>query len=187
MVTIGVIGLRLDVSDALKSPGEEFPFRLEGTLPQQEIFGETVTFDPALISGTVRFEENVLYLSGTLSTSAHGACAACGEPVTFPVEVPVDEVFTRLSHQMMLKREAEKTSDLEEEQLIFEGSGVELEPLALTLTLLELPIRFECVPICEAMRQARRDTDTLNACQKELPDQHPFSALQQLLTKDQEV
>jgi len=56
----------------------------------------------------------------------------------------------------------------------------------LTLTLLELPIRFECEPECEVMKQARQDNES-HACQKELPDQHPFSALQQLLTKDQEV
>ena len=182
-----MIGLRLDVSDALKSPGEEFPFRLTGELPSQNIFGETVSFDPVEMQGTVVFEGNVLALSGVLTSAAHGVCAACGEPVTYPVRVSFDEVFTRLSHQMMLKKEAERTNDLEEEQLTFEGSGVELDSLALTLTLLELPIRFECVPICEAMLQARQESNSQNACQKELPDQHPFSALQQLLTKDQEV
>ncbi len=185
MVTIGVIGMQLDVSDVLKSPGEEFPFLVKDSLEDQEIFGETVSFDPAVMEGSVCFQEEVLSLSGTLSTAAHGVCAACGEPVTFPIRVPFDEVFTRLSHQMMLKKDI--ASELEEEQLTFEGSKVDLGPLALTLTLLELPIRFECVPICEAMKQVRSVDQSTNACQKELPDQHPFSALQQLLTKDQEV
>ena len=64
------------------------------------------------------------------------------------------------------------------------GAGI-LAQLALTLAVLELPMRFECAD-CSA--QAGDDADeTTRACQKETPMEHPFSALQQLLTKDQEV
>ena len=59
---------------------------------------------------------------------------------------------------------------------------------ALTLTLLDLPIRFECGDDCPVLtRLHAEDDETTHACQKDMPDQHPFSALQQLLTKDQEV
>ena len=93
----------------------------------------------------------------------------------------------RISHEKTyagaqpMEEEAE-----DDERLAFEGSKVELHQLALTLTLLELPIRFVCEPECDVMKKARQDNES-HACQKELPDQHPFSALQQLLTKDQEV
>jgi hypothetical protein len=58
--------------------------------------------------------------------------------------------------------------------------------LALTLTVLELPMRFECES-CSEGSDEEDVGDESRACQKETPMEHPFSALQQLLTKDQEV
>ena len=57
-----------------------------------------------------------------------------------------------------------------------------------TLAVLALPMRFECGESCPALARLQPDdSQPTHACQKDMPDQHPFSALQQLLTKDQEV
>ncbi len=176
----------LDVSDALKNPGVPVPFDLDEVLEPQMIFGETITFDRVRLLGNSVFEENNLRIQGDLTTKAHGRCAACGNPVTLDLKVPFDEIYVRLTRQMKI-HQSEESEIFGEEQLVFEGSKVELHHLVLTLILLELPIRFECFPMCGEMAQARSGVKSMNACQKELPDQHPFSALQQLLTKDEEV
>ena len=41
----------LDVSIALKHPGEPYAFRVEQEIAPQEIGGETITFDPAVLDG----------------------------------------------------------------------------------------------------------------------------------------
>ena len=174
----------LDISRALRAPGEEIPFMHRDAIPPQEVFGETVTFDDVLLSGHFSFAGESLYIRGTLTAVANGSCAGCLKPVQFPIEVEFDEIFARQSRYP----QEEESPDDEDERLMFEGSKVELSHLALTLAVLELPMRFVCGEDCPALDAMQPDDETpTHACQKDMPDQHPFSALQQLLTKDQEV
>lgn len=176
--------LLLDISRALRTPGEDFPFIHRDAIPPQEIFGETVTFDDVLLSGHFSFAGESLYIRGTLTAIANGSCAGCLKPVKLPLEVSFEEIFARQTRYSAPVEE----EDPEEERLMFEGSKVELSHLALTLAVLDLPMRFTCGDDCPALAAMQPEDDTpTHACQKDMPDQHPFSALQQLLTKDQEV
>lgn len=174
----------LDITSALRAPGEEIPLDHRDVIPPQEIFGEEITFSDVLFSGVYSMVGESLHLSGTLTAVAHGCCAGCLKPVDYQVEVPFDEIFTRLGKY----DQPAENEDEEDERLVFEGSKVDLSHLALTLAVLELPMRFVCGDDCEALRAMQPDDPQItHACQKDMPDQHPFSALQQLLTKDQEV
>ena len=174
----------LDISRALRAPGEEIPFLHRDAIPPQVIFGETVTFSEVTLTGFLCSVEDHLRVFGTLRTVAHGHCAGCLQPVDYPVEVPFDETFIRVTARDPRPEE----ENPEEEEWYYEGSKIELSHLAMTLTLLDLPIRFECGDDCPVLsRLHAEDDETTHACQKDMPDQHPFSALQQLLTKDQEV
>ena len=174
----------LDISRALRAPGEEFPFLHRDEIPPQEVFRETIVFHDVLLSGHYSFAGERLQIRGTLPAVADGVCGGCLKPVKHPIEVEFDEIFTRQSRYAPV----EDASLEEEERLMFEGSKVELSHLALTLAVLELPMRFECGEDCPALDAMQPDDDPhTHACQKDMPDQHPFSALQQLLTKDQEV
>jgi len=178
----------LDITNAIRSQGVEHPFTHCETIPPQEIFGETVRFEEIRLSGTFCLEEKSLRLKGELTGKAYGTCYACLAKVTYPLRVPFDESFRQTDRREVLaeKAKGEDQETFGEERLAFEGSRVELSHLALTLAVLELPMRFRCEPECGAQTALREDYSS-HACQKELPDQHPFSALQQLLTKDQEV
>lgn len=175
----------LDVSRALRAPGEEIPFAHNDCIPPQDIFGEEITFTDVLLKGHFSMLGESLHITGLLTTVAHGQCAGCLKPVALPLEVEFDEIFTRVGR---FPRQTEETPDDEDdERLEFEGSKVDLAHLALTLAVLELPMRFTCGEDCEALSEMQPDDQFTHACQKDMPDQHPFSALQQLLTKDQEV
>ena len=50
-----------------------------------------------------------------------------------------------------------------------------------------LPIRFLSKEDCPGLGETHPVDVDFSLCQKELPGQHPFAALQQLLTKDEEV
>ena len=168
----------LDVSQGLRQPAQEFPFSHEEAIPPQEIFGDLVTFDePVRLEGKYMVVGDSLRLHGQLQAIAHGKCALCLEDVTLNIDVAFDEMYTHVDR---------KTEDMTEEfdRPAFEGSKVDLSQLALTLAVLELPIRFECIGGCKA---EGTPTNYSHACRIESPKEHPFSALQQLLKEDQEV
>ncbi len=174
----------LDISRALRAPGEDIPFLHRDEIPPQDILGETVEFSDVVFSGHFALTGDSLRLHGFFTAMAHGHCAGCLQPVDYPVNVPFDELFTRVTRYTQQEEEI-----AEEERWLYEGSKVELSHLAMTLAVLDLPIRFSCGPDCPVLGHMPSDEDSqpMNACQKDMPDQHPFSALQQLLTKDQEV
>ncbi|MBQ9262938.1 MAG: DUF177 domain-containing protein [Clostridia bacterium] len=143
-----------------------------------------MTFDDVLLTGFYSVADESLHIRGQLTATAHAHCAWCLRPVDYPIEVPFDETFARLT-----KYNRQEENPDEEERLMYEGSKVELSHLAMTLAVLELPIRFECGDDCEGQAEfpSGDEAPSTRDCQKDMPDQHPFSALQQLLTKDQEV
>ena len=172
----------LDVSLAFIRPGERLPFRHELTIPPQVIFGETIRFpQPAVFEGTYMLEEDSLLLEGRFTVQAAGSCAYCLEPVSYQVDVPFDEVFIHLDKLSQMVPDQSGA----DEQMTFQGKQVDLSQLALSLAVLDLPMRLVCASCSE--KQADDSLDDTHACQKESPVVHPFSALQQLLTKDQEV
>lgn len=174
----------LDISRALRAPGEEIFFEHSDCIPPQEIFGEEITFTDVLLKGHFSMAGESLHIQGVLTAVANAVCAGCLKPVAHRIEVDFDEIYTRISRY---PQQEETRDEEDDERLEFEGSKVDLAHLALTLAVLELPMRFTCGDDCEALSQLQPDDNTTHACQKDMPDQHPFSALQQLLTKDQEV
>ncbi len=172
--------MALDITKALRSPGEDIPFDHEESIPAQDIIGDTITFDPARMKGTMRLDQGRLRLAGRLTTTGHGHCALCLEPAHYKVSVPFDEVFYRESAPPPPGEEEEDPY-----RFTYEGPKVEVDRLVMTLAVLDLPIRLLCKKSCPGIQVAPQDTT--HAGQKEMPAEHPFSALQQLLNKDQEV
>ena len=167
----------LDISRALRSQGTEFPFALEGEIPTQDILGEMVTFDKVTMSGIYSAAGKSVLVEGQLTAAAHARCAKCLNPAQAEVTVPFREFYVQ-------------DGDPEDpDKFAFEGYSLNLDHLALSLALLDLPMRFLCsenckglCPVCGASLNKQTCT-----CRKEALIKHPFEALQHLLTKDEEV
>ena len=169
--------MELDVSKALLSPGTEFPFSAEVTVPPQDVIGETVTFDTVSLTGTDSALDGVIRLQGELTTTAHATCALCLAPAVIPLNIPFRETFRK------------DANEIEDEAFRYEGRKVILDQLALTLVMLNLPMRFLCEENCAGTEayQALKQDIFKSSCEEESPTQRPFEALQRLLTKDEEV
>jgi len=117
--------LLLDISRALRAPGEEIPFLHRDAIPPQEIFGETVEFSDVLLSGYFSSVDESLRIWGTLRAVAHGHCAGCLKPVDYQVEVPFDETFIRQSRYPQKEETLEETfygdDGFEADELDLEG------------------------------------------------------------------
>ena len=162
----------LDVSRALRAPGEHFPFTHHERIAPQDISGEEVTFDePVVLEGRFSMSGDELRLEGELTATAHSRCCNCLGPAEVALKVPFHEVFTKVDYPV---DDAEDDPD----RLVFTGHKVELGHLALTLAVLELPIRILCKPDCEGYKALAP-----SYAAAERPN--PFSVLQNLITNDQ--
>lgn len=170
--------MMLDITAALKAPGSAIPFEHMEELPPVESLGEEITFpEPARIAGTFTLMEDALVIKGSLTATAQATCARCLKPVSYPVRVKVDETFVRVHPR------DEVEDDPWEERLVFTGHKVELAHIAMTLAVLDLPIRFLCDKKCPGITLESEDPTQE---EETLDDAHPFGALKQLFTKFQE-
>lgn len=163
--------MKLNVTNALKDPGQEYPFEGEQTIAPQEISGDTVSFDPVQLKGVYSALEDgsSVTVEGSITTIAHGTCANCLEPASVPVEADFRETFQR-------------NGDPEDDEIFsFEGYTLNFEKLALSYVLFNLPIRMLCREDCTGLMTSSNDDECL--CQNETPMQRPFAALQQLLAE----
>lgn len=169
--------MKLNVSEALRNPGQEYVFRGEQTIAPVEIGGETVTFDAADVAGTYfTAEDGSVTVDGSVTTVAHARCANCLEPASADIAAPFRETFARGGDPE------------DDETFYYEGYRVDLEKLVMSYAVLNLPMRFLCREDCPGFAVMNDDqaVDETCLCQKELPGQHPFAALQQLLMRDEE-
>lgn len=167
----------LDVSKAFLAPGTAFSFEARVQLPPQDVTGETVTFDEALLQGTYSVHEDAVHLKGILTGAAHGSCVLCLGPAEIPLRVTFAEVFRKGANAQ------------EDEAFPYEGKSVSLDQMALTLMMLNLPMRFVCRKDCAGTQelQAWQRDHSKSSCEDGPPTQRPFEALQRLLKKDEEV
>ena len=168
----------LDVSRAIKNPGQVYPFEADVALEPVEVLGDMVQFQDVhaegeyLCSGEARIS-----LRAAVSATADTRCSRCLEPVSIPVKANVEAVFDR-------------QPDPEDPDLYsFTASTVELTDAVRDALLLELPLRVLCSEDCKGLCPVcginlNKDTCT---CQEGAEVINPFSALKNIVLNDEEV
>ena len=167
----------LDISRALRSQGTEFSFALEGEIPTQDVLGEMVTFDKATLSGVYSAAGKSVLIEGQLTVVANARCARCLNQAQAKITVPFREIFVQ------------DGDPSDPDKFAFTGNSLDLGHLVLSLALLDLPMRFVCKEDCKGLCLVcgANLNKQICTCRKEMQTKHPFEALQQLLTKDEEV
>ena len=129
--------MKLDVSNALSHPGQEYPFSGLQAIADQEIGGDTVRIDECAVEGTfLSDEDGNISVKGKLKTVAHAPCANCLEDAQAEIENEFDEVFQR-------------NGDMEDNEIFaYTGHEVELDKLVMSYAVMALPIRFLCREDC---------------------------------------
>ncbi len=168
----------LNVFQALREPGEAFPFILKGEIPAQDVLGEQVHFDQVHLVGEYKANENQeIEVSGQLTTTVHSRCAKCLEKASVKINTSFDEVFTL-------------TGDPEDlDVFLYRGNEIDLHRLMFTTAILALPIRFICKEECKGL--CIRCGGDLNkqacTCEQYVNQENPFAVLKQLLNQDEGV
>ena len=157
--------MKLDVSDALAHPGQEYRFSGTQAIADQEIAGDIVRMDECLVEGTfLADEEGNIAVRGKLQTTAHAPCANCLGDAHADIQNEFDEVFRR-------------GGDPEDDEIFsYDGHEVFLSKLVMSYAVMALPIRFLCREDCQGFAYSDPDDDP-----GEPGVQYPFAGLRQLL------
>ena len=164
----------LNVSDALKNPGQVYPLSMSFAFDPVEILGDTVSLTDVALEGEYCGAKEEISLTGIVTAQAHSVCANCLEPVAIPVRAELDVEFARGGNG--------------EDKYPLVGYEIEPEPAVHEALLLELPIRFLCREDCKGLCPVcgkKRNTD-LCTCQKVIGKPNPFSALSSLFDQNNE-
>lgn len=170
--------MALDVSRALKNPGQVYPFRAELVLPEMEVLSDPVRFEAIRVEGEFFCTGGSrVSLRAEASATAVSRCSRCLDPVEVPVRAQIDALYDR-------------QPDPEDPDLYgFTASALELEDAVRDALLLELPLQFFCSPDCKGLcpvcgANLNRDACT---CQEGGEVITPFSALKSIVLHNEEV
>lgn len=168
----------LDVSRALKNPGQLFPFEAEVEIEPMEVLSDPVHFVDVRVEGEYLCTgDNRISLKAEVESQLDTRCSRCLEPVRIPVNAAVDAIFDR-------------QPDPEDPDLYsFEASTVKLTDAVRDALLLEMPMRILCKEDCRGLCPVcginlNKDTCT---CQEGAEVMNPFSALKSIVLNDEEV
>ena len=168
----------MDVSRALKNPGQVYSFDEGVTLEPMEVLSDPVAFREIRVTGEFLCPgNNRVSLTGEVTAVADTRCSRCLEPVRLPMKVALDATFDR-------------EPDPDDPDLYsFEASTIELTDAVRDALLLELPMRVLCSEDCRGLCPVcginlNKGTCT---CQEGAEVINPFSALKNIVLNDEEV
>ena len=170
--------MSLDVSRALKNPGQVYPFQAEMTLPEMEVLSDPVRFGAVRVEGEFFCTgDQRICLKAHAEAKAASRCSRCLEPVSIPVQADIDALYA-------------KQPDPDDPDLYsFEASTLELEDAVRDALLLELPLQFFCSPDCRGLCPVcgANLNKVACTCQEGGEVTTPFSALKSIVLNNEEV
>ena len=156
----------LNVSNALKDPGQAYPFKVSVELEPMEVLGDTIAFSDIVAEGEYLCTGERVAFNGAVTANVNAHCARCLEPVRTSINAELDAVFAR-------------QADPDDPDLyLFELSKVELTDAVKDALLLALPLRFLCSEDCKGLCPVCGVNLNTGSCTcQEGEVTNPFSAL----------
>ena len=167
----------LDVSRALRYPGQEFPFQAEIEIEDMEFAGDPIALKDVSIQGVVVGAGERVNIRGKVESVLKSRCVRCLEETQMPLTAEVDAVYA--------KEENPDDPDLYQ----FEASTIDLTDAVRDALIMEIPMRILCkedckglCPVCGVNRNLVSCT-----CQEGGEVANPFSALKAIVENEEEV
>lgn len=167
----------LDVSNALKYPGQVYPFHAEPEIGDMEVLSDPVHFEHVTVDGEFFCTGEKISIQGDVTSTVTSRCARCLEPVTMELDAETDAQYAR-------------NADPEDPDLYcFEGSKLDLTDAVRDALLLSLPYRFVCSEDCKGLCPQCGINLNLGTCtcQEGGEVANPFSALKAIVQNNEEV
>lgn len=167
----------LDVSDALRYPGQVYRFEQAVEIEEMQILGDPVRFEGVAVRGEFVGAGERVSIRAHADCTVATRCCRCLEPVTSAHAADIDAIYSRIE-------------DPEDPDLyVFEGSKLDLTDAVRDALLLELPYRFLCKEDCRGLCPDCGTNLNLGSCTcREGQDRvNPFLALKSFAQNNEEV
>lgn len=167
----------LNVSNALKNPGQVYPFEADARIEEMEVLGDPVRMTDVAVKGTVVGSDEMVSLEAKATATVISRCARCLEEVRFPIAAEMHADFVR------------QPDPDDPDQYPYESSVLELTDAIRDALVLELPLRFLCKEDCKGLCPkcgANLNTGSCT-CQEGDDDLNPFAALRSIALNNEEV
>ena len=167
----------LDVSKALKFPGQVYRFETDLELEEMEVLNDPVKFEEIVVSGEYFSAGEKISFSAEVNAKAVSRCAKCLETVKVDLTAEMEALFAR-----------ELDPD-DPDLYTYESSKVDLTDAVRDALLLELPYRFLCSEDCKGLCSNCGINLNLGTCtcQEGAEVTNPFSALKAIVQNNEEV
>ena len=170
--------MALDVGNALKNPGQVYPFRVDVELPEMDFLGDPIRFDAVAVEGEYFCTgDNRISLRADAEATLRSRCSRCLDPVQVPLRAEIDALYDR-------------EPDPEDPDLYsFEAHTLQLEDAVKDALLLAMPLQIFCKPDCRGLCPtcgANLNHHTCT-CQEGNVVTGPFSALKNIVLNNEEV
>ena len=166
----------LRVIDALKNPGQEFPFTADAQIEEMDVLGDPVSFADIAVKGTLVGTGETVGIEAAVTATVTSRCARCLEEVTLDIAAEMKVEF------------ASQPDPDNPDQYLFEGTTVDLTEAVKDALLLEIPIRFLCSEDCKGF--CTKCGTNLNtgscSCQEGDDEMNPFAALRSIIVENNE-
>ncbi len=166
----------LNVTNALKNPGQQYPFTADAVIEEMDVMGDPVRFLDIAAKGSYVGSGETVSLEAEVTATVVSRCARCLGEVTLPIKAQMEAEYSR------------QPDPEDPDQYSFETSTLELTDAIKDALVLELPLRFLCSEDCKGLCPkcgTNLNTGTCT-CQKGDDDTNPFAALRSMIVDNNE-
>ena len=129
----------VDVSNALRYPGQEYPVEEDVLVEEMELSGDPIRFADIKVKGVLVGAEERVSVRADVSATLLSRCVKCLGAVSMPIRAQIDAVFAR------------KMDPDDPDLYVFGASTIELTDPVRDALILELPIRILCKEDCKGL------------------------------------
>lgn len=136
--------MQISVTQALKAPGETFPFSVEkADLLGLELGTRKIALcAPICVNGSFVADAEGVSVTGSLKTAILAECARCLAQVSVSLEADFDVRF---------KKMGEETRENDDETYPYQGDALDISDMVRDYVLLAIPIRSLCKNDCKGL------------------------------------
>ena len=166
----------LNIAEAIKAPGEQFPFKMEGRLEElSRGFDRFKILSPLFIEGTYMALGESIFVEGRLKIQLETICHRCLDPFIFEKKVKFREEFV-------------KHLDPDSDGFLYSGDEIDLTDMAEQDLILSLPMRLLCREDCRGLCPTCSHNLNRGSCGcqplEEEAQPNPFAQLKQMFSKE---
>lgn len=166
----------LDISVALRNPGEVYNFSTEIAMEPQNIYGQTYNIDSVIIDSIYTANEGEVYFSGKVSFDITTQCARCLNNVKEHVSTDFSEIF---SSSAINVGEIQEKYDY---NILLDGYNINVTQFVHQVVIANIPLKIICQNGCKNTTLYIDNDNNHDSLEN-----NPFLILKNVFNNDEEV